>query len=100
LLRETDFKDQLKWVEQIQIIWVTVNKILLWKTIELKMICDETVWLSTTKKEDWVLIQNEESQKFKAKWFRSYKVLKTHSLGTYALGMLTECVLWNLIYDN
>ncbi len=64
------------------------------------MIYDETVWLSTTKKEDWVFIQNEEPQKFKAKWFKSYKVLKTHSLETYALEMLTEHVLWNLIYNN
>ncbi len=64
------------------------------------MICDETVWLSTTKKEDWMLIQNEESQKFKAKWFESYKILKTHSLETYALEMFTEHVLQNLIYNN
>ncbi len=64
------------------------------------MIHNETVWLSTTKKEDWVLIWNEELQKFKAKWFESYKILKTHSLETYALEMFTECVLWNLIYDN
>ncbi len=56
--------------------------------------------LSTTKKEDWVLIWNEESQKFKAKWFKSYKILKTHSLETYALKMFTECVLQNLIHDN
>ncbi len=81
-------------------VWTTANKILLQKTIESKMICDETVWLSTTKKGDWVLIQNEESQKFKAKWFESYKILKTHSLETYALEMLTEHVLWNLIHDN
>jgi len=26
--------------------------------------------------------------------------LKTHSLEIYALKMLTECVLWNLIYNN
>jgi len=64
------------------------------------MICDETVQLSITKKEDWVLIQNEESQKFKAKWFESYKVLKTHLLEIYALKMLTECVLQNLIHNN
>ncbi len=64
------------------------------------MICDETVWLSTTKKEDWMLIQNEESQKFKAKWFESYKILKTHSLETYTLEMFTEHVLQNLIYNN
>ncbi len=56
--------------------------------------------LSTTKKEDWVLIQNEELQKFKAKWFESYKILKTHSLETYALEMFTEHVLQNLIHDN
>ncbi len=74
-------------------IWVTVNEILLQKTIELKTICDETVQLSIIKKEDWILIQNEESQKFKAKWFKSYKILKTHSLRTYALKMLTEHVL-------
>jgi len=100
LLRETDFEDQLKWVRQVQMIQVIVNEILLWKTIELKMIHDETVWLSTIKKEDWVLIWNEESQKFKAKWFESYKILKTHLLETYALEMLTECVLWNLIHNN
>jgi len=58
------------------------------------------VQLSTTKKEDWMLIWNEESQKFKAKWFESYKILKTYSLETYALKMLTECVLQNLIHDN
>ncbi len=51
------------------------------------------MWLSTIKKEDWMLIQNEESQKFKAKWFKSYKILKTHSLETYTLEMFTECVL-------
>ena len=56
--------------------------------------------LSTTKKEDWMLIWNEESQKFKVKWFKSYKILKTHSLKTYTLKMFTECVLWNLIYNN
>ncbi len=64
------------------------------------MICNETVWLSITKKEDWVLIWNEESQKFKAKWFESYKILKTHLLETYALEMFTECILWNLIHNN
>jgi len=58
------------------------------------------VQLSTTKKEDWMLIWNEESQKFEAKWFKSYKILKTYSLETYALKMLTECVLQNLIHDN
>jgi len=58
------------------------------------------VQLSITKKEDWVFIWNEESQKFKAKWFKSYKILKTHSLKTYALEMFTEHVLQNLIYDN
>ncbi len=26
--------------------------------------------------------------------------MKTHSLKTYALKMFTECVLWNLIYNN
>jgi len=51
------------------------------------------VWLSTTKKEDWVLIWNEKSQKFKAKWFKSYKILKTHSLRIYALKILIRCVL-------
>ncbi len=66
----------------------------------MKTIHDETVQLSTTKKEDWMLIWNEELQKFEAKWFESYKILKTHSLETYALEMLTECVLWNLIYNN
>ncbi len=99
-LRETDFEDQLKWVKQVQIVQAIINEILLWKVIESKTICDETVQLSTTKKEDWVLIQNEESQKFKAKWFKSYKVLKTHSLETYALEMLTGCVLQNLIHNN
>jgi len=64
------------------------------------MICNETVQLSTTKKEDWVLIRNEESQKFKVKWFESYKILKTHLLKTYALEMFIECVLWNLIHNN
>ncbi len=64
------------------------------------MICNETVWLSTIKKEDWVLIWNEESQKFKAKWFESYKILKTHLLKTYTLKMLTEYVLWNSIHNN
>jgi len=67
LLRETDFEDQLKQIRQIQTVQVTVNEILLWKTIESKMIHNETVQLSTTKKEDWMLIWNEESQKFKAK---------------------------------
>jgi len=66
----------------------------------LKTIHNETVQLSTTKKEDWVLIRNEESQKFKVKWFKSYKILKTHSLEIYTLEMLTECVLWNLIHNN
>jgi len=66
-LRETNFEDQLKQVEQIQTVWVTVNEIFLQKTIKLKMIHNKTVQLSTTKKEDWMLIQNEESQKFKAK---------------------------------
>ena len=66
----------------------------------MKLIHDETVWLSIIKKEDWVFIWNEESQKFKAKWFEFYKILKTHLLETYALKMLTECVLWNLIYNN
>ena len=75
-------------------------KFFLQKTIELKMIHNETVQLSTTKKEDWMLIQNEESQKFEAKWFESYKILKTHLLKTYALEMLTEHVLQNLIYNN
>jgi len=28
-LRETDFEDQLKWIEQVQMIWATVNEILL-----------------------------------------------------------------------
>jgi len=51
------------------------------------------VQLSTTKKEDWVFIWNKESQKFKTKWFKSYKILKTHSLKTYTLKMVTECVL-------
>ncbi len=64
------------------------------------MIHNKTVQLSTTKKEDWILIQNEESQKFKAKWFESYKILKTHSLKTYALEMFAECVLQNLIHSN
>ncbi len=64
------------------------------------MIYDETVWLSTTKKEDWVLIQNKESQKFKVKWFESYKILKTYLLETYALEMFMRCVLWNLIHNN
>ena len=64
------------------------------------MIYNESVWLSITKKEDWVLIQNEESQKFKAKWFESYKILKTHSLEIYALKMFTECILWNSIHNN
>ncbi len=64
------------------------------------MIHNETVQLSTTKKEDWILIWNEESQKFKTKWFKSYKILKTHSLEIYALEMLTKHVLWNLIYNN
>ena len=59
----------------------------------MKTICNETVQLSTIKKEDWVLIWNEESQKFKAKWFEFYKILKTYSLETYALKMFTECVL-------
>ncbi len=77
-----------------------INEILLWKTIESKTICNETVWLSTIKKEDWVLIWNEKSQKFKVKWFESYKILKTHLLETYALRMLTECVLQNLIHNN
>ncbi len=81
-------------------IWVIINKILLWKIIKSKMICDETVQLSTTKKEDWVLIWNEESQKFKAKWFESYKILKTHSLKTYTLEMLIEHILQNLIHNN
>jgi len=58
------------------------------------------VQLSTIKKEDWVLIWNEESQKFKAKWFKSYKILKTHLLKIYALRMFTECVLQNLIHNN
>jgi len=57
------------------------------------MIYDKTVWLSTTKKEDWVLIQNKESQKFKVKWFESYKILKTYLLETYALEMFMRCVL-------
>ncbi len=39
----------------------TVNEILLWKAIKSKTICNETVWLSTTKKKDWMFIQNEES---------------------------------------
>ena len=64
------------------------------------MIYNETVWLSITKKEDWVLIQNEESQKFKAKWFESYKILKTYLLKIYALKMSAEHVLQNLIYNN
>jgi len=58
------------------------------------------VQLSTTKKEDWVLIWNEESQKFKAKWFKSYKILKTYLLEIYALEMFTEYVLQNLIHNN
>ncbi len=37
-------------------IWVTLNEILLQKTLKLKTIHDETVQLSTTKKEDWVFI--------------------------------------------
>ncbi len=47
-----------------------------------------------------MLIWNEESQKFKAKWFESYKILKTYLLEIYALKMSTECVLQNLIYNN
>ncbi len=81
-------------------IWITVNEIFLWKIIELKMIHNETVQLSTIKKEDWVLIWNEESQKFKVKWFKSYKILKIHLLKTYALKMSVEHVLWNLIHNN
>ncbi len=64
------------------------------------MIHDEIVWLSTIKKEDWMLIWNEESQKFKAKWFKSYKILKTYSLEIYALRMFIEYVLQNLIHNN
>ncbi len=64
------------------------------------MICNEIVQLSITKKEDWVFIWNEEFQKFKAKWFKFYKILKTHLLRTYTLKMLTEYVLWNLIHNN
>ncbi len=64
------------------------------------MIHDEIVWLSTIKKEDWMLIWNEESQKFKAKWFESYKILKTYSLEIYALRMFIEHVLQNLIHNN
>ncbi len=56
--------------------------------------------LSTTKEGDWVLIRNEEPQKFEAKWFGPYKVLKTHPLGTYALGTPTGRVLRNLIHGN
>jgi len=84
----------------MQMIWVIINEIFLWKTIELKMICDKTVWLSTIKKENWVLIWNEEFQKFEVKWFKFYKILKTHSLKTYALQTSMKCVLWNLIHNN
>jgi len=64
------------------------------------MICNEIVQLSIIKKEDWVFIRNEESQKFKAKWFEFYKILKTYLLRIYALKMLTEHVLQNLIHNN
>ena len=45
----------------------------------------------------WVLIHHKDKHKFKSKWYKSYKVLSYHSLGTYQLEDLNNNVLINLI---
>jgi hypothetical protein len=44
-----------------------------------------------------MLIQNKKFKKFKLKWFKSYKILKSHFLETYALTKSDKQMLRNLI---
>ena len=77
---------------------VLVNELLLAHTICMQWICDSLVKESHFKPGTWVLVWNEGSEKYQPHWFRLYKVLKSHPLGTYALQELQgDQVLKNLI---
>ena len=64
----------------------------------MQWICDSFVKESHFKPGTWVLVQNEGSEKFQPHWFKLYKVLKSHPLGTYTLQELqSDWVLKNLM---
>lgn len=49
---------------------------------------------------EWVLVQHQNPQKFKAKWFGPYQIMDKQALGTYGLASIDGHKLWVLIHGN
>ncbi|OAX78509.1 hypothetical protein ACJ72_07183 [Emergomyces africanus] len=73
------------------------NELLLNHAIQSKRLRDSVVKESSLTVGTWVLVRNKGSEKFQPRWFEPYKILKSHSLGTYALEKPGGRVLRNLI---
>ena len=74
-----------------------INKLLLNRALKTKKIKNIKIIQTHFKKNNWVLICNKESKKFQLKWFKSYHMLKAHSLEIYILKKLSRQILQNLI---
>jgi hypothetical protein len=64
---------------------MVVNKKLVEKAVKARQLREDFVKLVSFRKGDWVLVRAEARQKFEGRWFRPYKVLDAHILGTYRL---------------
>ena len=92
--------DSEKWINQVNHVKMMINELLLNQVIQTQWIKNSVVTKLQLKKNDWVLVWNKESQKFQLKWFKLYKILKSHSFDTYALMKSDDCVLHNLINES
>jgi hypothetical protein len=73
------------------------NELLLTRAIRTNRIRNSLVTKTSFKKDTWVLVRNESPQKYESKWFRPFKVIEAHPLGTYALAEPNSRVLRYLI---
>ena len=87
-------------IDKVTTVRQTVNEKLLQEAVARGIIRDQKVVPHTLKEGQWVLLRNESRQKFEPQWFGPYKVLKRHTLGTYALQTPDRRILKNLIHGN
>ena len=64
---------------------ITVNEKLFIRAKRAQKTRAKKIEIIYFKKDDWVLVRNEEKQKFEANWFGPYKIIKESPLNTYAL---------------
>ena len=95
--RTDEIQNSEKHIKQMNHVKMLINELLLNRTLKIKKIRDVKMIQTCFEKNNWVLICNKESEKFQLKWFKSYHMLKAHSLETYALKKFSEQILQNLI---